>query len=79
MEEKLVTLAKYLMPMEAHILKGKLESEGVRAYVTGENFSTFYPFAAQLTGGVELKVSANDADRAKEILADKPRLSDDED
>ena len=78
MQDELVTLVKYLMPVEAHILKGQLESEGIPAYVIGENFSTFYPFAAQLTGGVELKVAATHLERAKEILAHKPRLSDEE-
>ncbi|MBK0403688.1 DUF2007 domain-containing protein [Adhaeribacter sp. BT258] len=78
MQDELVTLLKYLMPMEAHILKGRLESEGVPAYVIGENFSNIYPFAAQLTGGVELKVAATHLERAQEILADKPRLSEEE-
>ncbi|MFC5271047.1 DUF2007 domain-containing protein [Adhaeribacter terreus] len=78
MQDELVTLAAYLMPVEAHILKGRLESEGIPAYVIGENFSTIYPFAAQLTGGVKLKVAATDLERAKEILADKPFLSEEQ-
>ena len=78
MSVELVTLLKYLQPVEAHILKGKLESEGIAAAVFDENFSTIYPFAAQLTGGVHLKVRAEDLERAKEILAEKPRLSDEE-
>ena len=75
MEDELVTVMKYLMPVEAHILKSQLEASGVPAAVFNENFSTIYPFAAQLTGGVELKVRAQDLERAQEILADRPRLS----
>jgi len=78
MNDELVTLAKYLMPLEAHILKGRLESEGIPAAVFNENFSTIYPFAAQLTGGTELKVRARDLEKAQEILADKPFLAPDE-
>lgn len=72
---ELVTLAKYLMPMEAHILKGQLEAAGIPAAVFNENFSTIYPFAAQLTGGVQLKVRAIDLEQAKEILGDQYFLS----
>lgn len=78
METNLVTLAKYLMPLEAHILKNQLEAAGIPAAVFNENFSTIYPFAAQLTGGVQLKVRAEDLERAREVLADQPRLSPEE-
>lgn len=76
--DELVTVAKYLMPVEAHILKGKLEAAGIPAAVFNENFSTIYPFAAQLTGGTQLKVRAQDLERAKELLASSPYLADDE-
>ena len=75
---ELVTLVKYLMPMEAHILKGQLEAAGIPAAVFNENFSTIYPFAAQLTGGVQLKVRASDVEQAKEILGDRPHLASEE-
>lgn len=75
MATELVTLVKYLMPTEAYILKGRLEAEGIPAAVFNENFSTIYPFAAQLTGGVQLKVRAEDLERAKEILEDQQFLS----
>ena len=77
-EGELVTVMKYLMPVEAHILKSQLESSGIPAAVFNENFSNIYPFAAQLTGGVELKVRAQDLERAQEILANKPHLSEEE-
>ena len=75
MQEELVTVVNYLMPMEAHILKSQLEAAGIPAAVFNENFSTIYPFAAQLTGGVQLKVWAHDLERAQEVLANKPHLS----
>lgn len=75
MEDKLVTVAQYLMPVEAHILKSQLEAAGIPAAVFNENFSTIYPFAAQLTGGVFLKVRSEDLERAQEILAAGPHLS----
>ena len=78
MEDELVTVMKYLMPVEAHILKSQLEASGIPAAVFNENFSTIYPFAAQLTGGVELKVRVQDLEHAQEILAERPRLSEDE-
>ena len=77
MQNELVTVAKYLMPMEAHILKSQLEAAGIPAAVFNENFSTIYPFAAQLSGGVFLKVRAEDLERAQEVLASGPHLSED--
>lgn len=77
MNTELVTVAKYLMPVEAHILKNQLEAAGIPAAVFNENFSTIYPFAAQLTGGVHLKVRAEDLERAQEILAAGPHLTPD--
>ena len=78
MQYELVTLLKYLQPLEAHILKGKLESEGIPCFVFDENLAINYPFASNLTGGVKLKVRAEDLERANEIIADKPHLSDEE-
>jgi hypothetical protein len=75
---ELVTLLQYLQPLEAHILKGRLESEGIQCFVFDENLAINYPFAANLTGGAKLKVRAEDLERANEIISDKPHISSEE-
>ena len=75
MQVELVTVAKYFSPTEAYVYRSLLESEGIRAFVFNEHFSNLYPFASSLTGGAQLKVNARDLERAREILSDKPFLS----
>jgi hypothetical protein len=61
---KLVTLCK-MGSMEAQLAKLKLESEGIRCFIGGENAAAIYPLAFV---DVELQVPESDLQAAKEIL-----------
>lgn len=61
---KLVTLCK-MGGMEAQLAKLKLESEGVRCFIGGENAAAVYPLAFV---DVELQVPESDLEVAREIL-----------
>ncbi|MCC9167662.1 putative signal transducing protein [Pontibacter harenae] len=68
MSEKLVTIATYNDPTEAHILKGRLEAEGIVCFLGDEHIVGAHPFYAVAVGGVKLKVLENDAEEARTIL-----------
>lgn len=66
---RLVTLKIYTHPTEAYTLVSKLESEGVQCFLDGEHTITIDPFLSNAMGGVKLKVSSIDLEKAQSILA----------
>jgi hypothetical protein len=71
--DQFVTIATFDKPVEAHLAKTKLESEGITCFVTDEQLvqvNWLFPHA----GGAKLKVPAEDAERARDILRPRPRL-----
>lgn len=56
------------IPIDCHILKGRLESENINCYVFDENLVYVHPFKAVAIGGVKLKVPSNQIDLAREII-----------
>jgi tetratricopeptide (TPR) repeat protein len=68
----LVTLATYSHPLEAHIVKGRLESEGIWSFVADENMVVANWLYSNAVGGVKLQVREEDVENAQRILADGP-------
>ncbi|HRQ15426.1 MAG TPA: DUF2007 domain-containing protein [Promineifilum sp.] len=72
-----VAVGWYLHPMEAHIAKGLLESEGIPAYLDTINHATTnWPLTLAL-GGIRLLVPKSEAARATELLASTVPIEDD--
>lgn len=69
MAERLITIATCNELTEAHILKGRLEAEGILCFLGDEHIVGAQPFYAVAVGGIKLKVPENDVDEAKAILA----------
>ncbi|MFD2245868.1 DUF2007 domain-containing protein [Pontibacter ruber] len=69
MAERLVTIATFNEPTEAHIVKGRLEAEGIPCFLGDEHIVAVQPFYSVAVGGVKLKVTEGDADEARAILA----------
>ena len=67
--DRLETVASFTDPLQAHIARGRLEAEGVPAYVIHENHVWAAWFLSNALGGVKLQVVEADARRAREILA----------
>jgi hypothetical protein len=63
----LVTVAAYLTPQEAHLLRARLESEGIEAFVGDELTTTAW--GADVVGGAKVEVAAKDQARAQAIYA----------
>lgn len=64
----LVTIYSSNIPVDCHILKGRLEAEGITCFVFDENIVGIHPFRAVAVGGVKLKVPADQAVFAFEVM-----------
>ncbi|MDX5437376.1 MAG: DUF2007 domain-containing protein, partial [Pontibacter sp.] len=69
MAERLVTIATFNEPTEAHILKGRLEAEGILCFLGDEHIVGAQPFYSVAVGGVKLRVTEQDVEEAKTILS----------
>jgi hypothetical protein len=67
---KLVTIAEFDQVNEAHVIKGRLEAEGIRCYLTNENLNTILPSFGFTR--VKLQVSENDGIKAFDIFYEEP-------
>lgn len=65
--DKLVTVATYSNPSQAHIMKGLLESQGIESFVFDELAAAYTPLAV----GVRLVVRRSDLERAAKILGEE--------
>jgi len=62
---KLVSVAKFMEPLDAQIAKGMLESEGIDCFLVGEQANHMVPLAFRTS----LLVKDRDEKMAKELLA----------
>jgi len=68
-DSPLVEIATVATPLEAHLLKGRLEAEGLRVTVADEHMIAANIALAYAIGGVRLLVRAPHAARARAVLA----------
>jgi len=68
MAEKLVTIAIFYEPYRANIARVKLESEGIKCFLIGENFVATYWLLSFAEHGIKLKVKESDSAGALEVL-----------
>jgi len=64
----LVTISSFNEVVSAHSAKGKLESEGIQAFVLDDNVGSTMPHIINAIGGIRLQVREDVAQRAMEIL-----------
>lgn len=64
----MITIARYTNLLEAHIARGRLESEGITAVITDENMIWANWLLADAIGGAQLRVAEEDSVRALRIL-----------
>ncbi len=66
---KTIRLITCESPIEANIIKGRLESEGIHCFITNENFSNLMPhYNRILDSGVQVIVSEVDYQKAIDLL-----------
>jgi len=77
----LITFKTFDNAIDAHILKIKLESEGITCFLFDENIVSVNPLYSNLVGGIKLKINEEDLVLAKNIvleLEQTPYTTDDE-
>jgi len=74
-----VILASYRDLIEAEIVKGHLEAEGIQCVLTDDNTVAVNPFYSNAVGGVKLKVFQEDYDKAIAIIGTAKDVPVDED
>jgi len=65
---RLVAVASYASPVEAHLARGRLESAGIPAFVADEHIVAVHWLCSSAVGGVKVQVQLRDLDAARRIL-----------
>lgn len=68
MEDKIIVYSTYYNPIEANIIKARLEASGIACFLTDENVATIQPLYNQAIGGVKLNVFERDVAKIDELL-----------
>jgi len=68
-QEAFLPLHYFTNYIEANILLGRLQEEGINCWLKDENTVTTNPIWTQAVGGIKLMVAQQQFERAKEILA----------
>ncbi|QMU30944.1 putative signal transducing protein [Adhaeribacter radiodurans] len=68
MANKLITIATFPDAVKAQIMRGRLEAEGILAFIADEHTLTNQPFLYMAYGGVRLQVAEQDREQAQAIL-----------
>jgi len=63
-----VTIKIFDNPIEAHLLKSKLESEGIPCFLQDENIVSLNPLYNYAVGGIKLNIPSVDLEAAQQIL-----------
>lgn len=77
-DDEIVTFRTFYNPMEAEIIRTKLEANDIPSFIVDESLGVLYPVYNQGGGGIKLKVFAKDVEKCEEILSDETPLSDDD-
>lgn len=64
----LITFKTFDNAVDAHLLKIKLESEGITCFLFDEHIVSINPLYSNSVGGIKLKINEEDLAHAKEIL-----------
>lgn len=67
---ELITLKIFNTEIEAEMLKIFLETNGIEAFVFGNILANTYNLFNNTSGGVQLKVSENDLEKANELMTE---------
>ena len=73
-DDRIVTFESYYDPMLAHIVRTRLEANGIQCFIADENIVMGNPIYNQAVGGVKLKIFEKDIERCREILASEGDL-----
>lgn len=75
---KIVTIATFTLPTQLSIVKGRLETEGIKCFVKDELTVQTNNFYSNAIGGIKLQVFVYDFDEATRILTELGYLKQDD-
>ena len=64
----LITIATYVSPLEAHLAKGRLEAEGIPAFIAHEHHIWANWMLSNALGGVKVQINSSDTESAQQII-----------
>ncbi|WP_343535136.1 DUF2007 domain-containing protein [Pedobacter sp.] len=70
MSDKIIVYRTFYNPIEANIIKAKLEDADIACFLTDENIATIQPLFNQAVGGVKLNVFEKDVLTIDKLLVD---------
>jgi len=65
---KLVTAQTFNDSVSAHLVKTRLENEGIECYIFDENINSIMPIYGQAVGGIRIKIKEEDVPKAKALI-----------
>ncbi len=68
---KLITVSTFNSRLEAEVVKGLLETHGIKSIIMADDAGGMRPFPIAYVQGVELKVLEKDLKKAKRILDER--------
>ncbi|WP_461788294.1 putative signal transducing protein [Pedobacter sp.] len=74
MDDKIIVYRTFYNPIEANIVKARLEDAEIPCFLTDENVATIQPLYNQAIGGVKLNVFEKDMERINLILQEAEEL-----
>ena len=73
--EEFVAVYTTMGPLRAEVVKGRLESAGIPAFLKYESASTVYAVLVDGMGEVRVMVAKENEEAARKLLAEKPENS----
>jgi hypothetical protein len=67
-DDEITTLTHVSNSIEAHLMKGRLESCGIPCFIADDNMVSINPLYSNLIGGIRVRVRKFDLVEAREIL-----------
>jgi hypothetical protein len=71
MEDKIIVYSTYYNPIEANIVKARLEDSEIACFLSDENVATIQPLYNQAIGGVKLNVFERDVEKIDALLKEQ--------
>lgn len=68
MEDSFIVAGVFTYDHEAHIFAGRLESEGIRAFIDDNNIVAANPFLSNAVGGIKVRIYRTDLEKARAIF-----------
>lgn len=68
-QDQIITFETFYDPMLAHIVRARLEDNGIACFIADENMIGINPLYNNALGGIKLKIFERDLERCRAILS----------